>query len=389
MTGYSGRSEAFVKAHDDLSLIRFNAFREVAYVIWDGTRVNLADDYVVLWEKRLITEEDHKNYGLWVKDPIVKWWGWTVHETLACEEDRDGCEIQSAVSKYVRTYGFNAVLNVTTPTVFNNTTIPGPVLNISGFHFNERYPFMEYPESGLYGYAWQDPATGEFPFRDLNNKHFAASQMRFYSTDYLKDNGICQSTDVYKWGFSYVQLFIVVIALFVWTAGISMMWLSAVWKRNELDSDSETPGRWKSVLHLARAMTEQLGETGDGTSPNNLRNRVLDWMIGEKLGGGLVSISSSDSRATKVPKGAVPGFGRLLWSWIKDHWIWSLLFGMTYLAVLVTVPLTYHLYRPRKEAGKDTFRLVLSTSVVAGLTLALFFFRLGSWIGGWPGRWGF
>lgn len=58
MTGYSPKTEAFIRAPDDGSLIKFGDFEPVAYIINDGSRINLTDTYVVTW-----AGSASKNYG--------------------------------------------------------------------------------------------------------------------------------------------------------------------------------------------------------------------------------------------------------------------------------------------------------------------------------------
>ncbi|KAK4464984.1 hypothetical protein QBC42DRAFT_262282 [Cladorrhinum samala] len=328
MTGYSPKTEAFIRGSFDGSLIRFREFDPVAYVISDGSRINLTDSYVVPW---IGTARDQSYY--YPHDPLLKKDGMFYYDVDDCRMNSGfTCEMQIAVSNYVRAYGFNGVSNATGPTIFNNTLVQPPALNISGFWFPERGDRLRlhYPERfnhSLYGWEWQDPVTGSFPFRDIRNTHFSAAQEPNIDLDYVLANGVCQpSTDRYKWGFSYIQLFVLNILLILWTLGTCLMWACAV-----LEREVETPGQWKSVLHLAKTMAEQLGCIERGIDPNELENRELDRIVDEELERGRVMFGPNRTAESG-------GFMARSWGWIKSNRVWTVLFGMSYGAVLVMTP---------------------------------------------------
>jgi hypothetical protein len=55
MTGYTGAVEAFVRDQQNPNYIRFNEFRPVRYIIYDGDRINRTKNFLVT---------DHIFYGM-------------------------------------------------------------------------------------------------------------------------------------------------------------------------------------------------------------------------------------------------------------------------------------------------------------------------------------
>jgi len=104
------------------------------------------------------------------------------------------------------------------------------------------------------------------------------------------------------------------------------MWACAV-----LEREVETPGQWKSVLHLAKTMGEQLGCLERGIDPNELENRELDRIVDEELERGRVMFGANRTAESG-------GFMARSWGWIKSNRVWTVLFGMSYCALLVMTP---------------------------------------------------
>ena len=78
------------------------------------------------------------------------------------------------------------------------------------------------------------------------------------------------------WGFSFLQLYIVLVLLTVWTLGTYILWLKAhltLAQRN----DSEIPVKFKATLHLVSIVNKEFAVIGE--EPSALTNRQLNHCI--------------------------------------------------------------------------------------------------------------
>ncbi|KAI1455161.1 hypothetical protein F4805DRAFT_437039 [Annulohypoxylon moriforme] len=271
MTGYTPTVKAFVPDYNG-NYIPFSDFRPIAYIIHDGPRINLTDDYAV--SSRF--EDDVS-----LEEPIILRNGRFDGLCGPFNFDADECDLQRTTSNYVSLYGFFGLWNTTS--VWLNEELPSPILNISAFYFD--------PDSEFYGSNWTDHqgAGVEYPFRDPSNITLAYSNQTYLLT-YVQANGRCQPVqDRFKWGFSFLQLLAVVILLNIWTIGTYVMWFKARFQL-PLQGQPEIPRGWKSVLILAEKMNEEFQQAG--INVQSLTNKRLEEEIGKILGGGSVSFDS-------------------------------------------------------------------------------------------------
>lgn len=98
----------------------------------------------------------------------------------------------------------------------------------------------------------------------------------------------------YKWGFSFLQLFICIIILFAWTVGMYIMW---IYTHYTLALRSRLPeqisGANRAVLELAVAMQNELEV--QHVDPCLLREKQLKERINREIGGGAISYAYADS----------------------------------------------------------------------------------------------
>ncbi|KAI0165384.1 hypothetical protein GGR52DRAFT_106320 [Hypoxylon sp. FL1284] len=269
MSGYSSVTKAFVRV-DGERLVPFSDFKILAYAIHDGFRANMtADAYVTR-----PVGDDHA-------DPVTWAPGGRYYNVYDCPLGED-CGLIYAVSNYVSQYGFDG--NNNTVSVWENATLPAPALNISAYYI---------PPSHLFGSSWTDPQTGQQPYTDITRQTYLLSN-RTYSVDYIKSQGTCQPVlNQYQWGFSFLQLFIVAVLLFVWTIGISIMWL---WAHSQLPlrGHPELPRGWKAVILLGDAMDRQLA--GANIDAHALRDRQVRDRVRKQLRGGSVQFDADLTR---------------------------------------------------------------------------------------------
>ncbi|KAI0841154.1 hypothetical protein F5Y06DRAFT_308074 [Hypoxylon sp. FL0890] len=271
MTGYATISEAFVPDVDN-NYISLSDFLPIAYIIHDAWRINLTGNYPVSFLHTGSRSDMYDVFRMHFKS--------TCFLPLSYDRDASSCFWQNATSQYVSTYGFFGLQNTTS--LWINTTLPSPVLNISPYYL---------PDYEYYGFNWTDPRSmGQNQLStDPSNMAFTYNN-NTYQLSYIKDNGTCQPVrDRYKWGFSFVQVFLVVTVLAIWTIGTYIMWLKARFQL-PLQGQVEIPRGWRSVLILAENMNKQLLDAGiDALS---LTDRQLKQEIKKQLHGGSVSFDS-------------------------------------------------------------------------------------------------
>ena len=92
----------------------------------------------------------------------------------------------------VQAHGFYGLKNATSTWTPTNTSLPGPVLNISAFYIDEQA--ISY---GLYGRDWIDPRYNTTPFKSWKNMAYMYEN-EIYNINYLEDqNGAqCQQDSV-------------------------------------------------------------------------------------------------------------------------------------------------------------------------------------------------
>ncbi|KAI1460424.1 hypothetical protein F4805DRAFT_392504 [Annulohypoxylon moriforme] len=260
MTGYTTVREALIldyKGH----YIPFREFQPIAYIIHDGWRVNLTGNYIV----------SLYGSGAAAKEPIVNY----SHNSFcgAClfgspSDSGVDCSLQEAVSNYVSTYGFFGVDYA--PSYFRGTEIPSPVLDISAFYIN--------PVGQFYGSS---------QFGNLSNSAFVYSNQT-YSFTYIMENGSCQPTvNGLKWGFSFIQIFLALLTLTVWTTGTSILWHEA--RSNlRLLRGTTVPRGWRPILILAENMTKEMRRAG--LDAYSLTDQELKDEVKNRLNGGSISL---------------------------------------------------------------------------------------------------
>lgn len=195
-----------------------------------------------------------------------------------------------------------------------NQTLPAPVLNISAFRMADRLD--------LYGWNWTDPRTNTKPFGDDADFAFAASNGTYFMP-YIKSNGSCQPMsdpesgadsvrETYQWGFSFLQLYVTILLLLLWSIGLAYMWMKArLIMRTRGCYD--VPRGFKGVLELAKAIRKELQEQND---PDDLSYDQLAKEIHKRLKGGNIELENVDSSATHS-----------IWqdflAWCKDEKWWA------------------------------------------------------------------
>jgi len=220
----------------------------------------------------------------------------------------------------VSEYGFFG-LNQTNSTFFT-ADIPSPAINITAYYIDPRLGWADcYGVEAIYGTTWTDPRTGKQPFNDSSKATYTTSTNN--ETCVLGDSttqGKCQPDVTYKWGFSFLLLFVCLILLLVWTAGTYILWLKARLAMRHHE-DAEIAGEYKAVLELASAMNNEFGK--HGKNPGVLRERQIKTVIKNELNGGTMMYHSPLREEEKFK--FHHGFKRWI---VRDKW-WMLAFSIS------------------------------------------------------------
>ena len=127
---------------------------------------------------------------------------------------------------------------------------------------------------------------------------------------------------MYQWGFSFIQLFMMITMLLIWTIGILTIWIHARDVMRKRGQDT-VAGAYKAVIDLAAAMQEELGT--DGASLAVLTEKELQQRVANAQGGSisysLPILTQSDLRSQDA------------WKWLKRERWWLL---VTFLCVVTT-----------------------------------------------------
>jgi hypothetical protein len=167
-----------------------------------------------------------------------------------------------------------------------------------------------------YGYWWKTDA-GEMPFHNYSTPMFTDGQWT-YDLDQLNVAGRCQQTDAtYKWGFSFLVLFIVVVLFFSWSLGMYILWLDAYFN-SRFDRAGRTMGLQRAIVDLAYCIQKDTGEDGNEMASN----AELQAKIRRGLNGGRITYQMLDDKALPLTRAAEL---RLRWrqtsvkEWFKDR----------------------------------------------------------------------
>ena len=278
MTGYTADIKSFVQDKDS-TLVPAGNFKPVIYTIHDGARFEngFPNDTrcAVPWRS------SSRKLGLFNKYGCGSFY----YNNFYYDNSFNGtkniyfgsyttdieCKWMWAVSKYVSDYGFlgkSTALDTifhqpndsknTTPVVFS------PSLNISA-HFaispvlvdwgNQEYESNFSP----YGRDWKNPDDGQYTFNVSSPVFWDSSSQTLYNLTQFNSAGSCQQQGLvkYKWGFSFLLLYVFVITFLVWTIGMWTFYLDS-WLHSRLDVSQRQMGVERAVLDLSKAMQSKV-----------------------------------------------------------------------------------------------------------------------------------
>ncbi|KAF2869436.1 hypothetical protein BDV95DRAFT_99821 [Massariosphaeria phaeospora] len=294
MTGYSSSVSAFIPdanaTEETRSLIPFRELEPVLYVVHDGWRINQGSNYY-------IPADEPSDY-----DPIIGYC-----DNYTCGGHKRALKwsnifyLQNNVSAYVAEHGFYGRKNTTSN--FMNQSLEAPVLNISAGYITD---------TRLFGWNWTDQ-TGRHPFQNRSSMIWSQNNVT-YSLPYIEQFGTCQSTKNYQWGFSFIQLFLMVLLLLFWTIGIYFMWLSAYYNMRARGRDA-VAREYKAIVDLAGAMHK--GLPTDRQDLQILTEKEIKALVKESNGGRISYVSP-------ISDGAFSHRKRFI-AWLREDKWWRLI----------------------------------------------------------------
>jgi hypothetical protein len=302
MSGYDANVAAYLPDADN-NFISFTDFSRVLYVVHDGWRINEDGNF---W----VTEEDDGS------EPLL------TYGTLCYSYRHDNyslCNLQNSVSAYVIEHGLGGMKNESTQfddwTTGKNITLEAPALNISA-------------------YRTEDKTLGGQNSSLLLSQSWVRENQTFDIT-YVEERGSCQTLGHYKWGFSFLQLFVFLILLFIWTVGMYTIWLrthfTMALRQRHPDDIS---GEHRAIIELAAAMQMEL-DIHD-VHPSMLREKQLREQVNEQLKGGAISYAYSKADLPTY------SFKNGLRSWFKrEKWWFSAIFATSLLCSTLWMSMTY------------------------------------------------
>ncbi|CAI6257424.1 unnamed protein product [Periconia digitata] len=160
------------------------------------------------------------------------------------------------------------------------------------------------------------PPVLDYKIFDNSGQSFSGQKLIWeYSGDlyvqtYIQRQGIgtCQRNQDYRWGCSFIQLFVVLSLLLIWSIGTLIMFV-----RSKKGGTLPIDGEYRSVISFATAMSQELNLDFASTTEDDIKTAVR--RIG---GGGIYYPSPAVSKFRSV--------GRVLKDWLHGREWWLLAF---------------------------------------------------------------
>lgn len=238
-----------------------------------------------------------------------------------------------------------------------------PTLNITSSYVNENY-FSLYGQSNCtYGTSGSTTYNGEYNGdsyscyestyegpSDWKNATFLYENTT-YSWQDVSHYGQCVQIATYKWGFSFLLLFITFVLTTIWSIGMYVMWLDAH-LHSRYNRAGRQIGTYRAVLDLAKAMRKDMGE--DATE--NLSNTELKEKINRRLNGGVIGYQMLDQPGTGHEMLPLTRWESMKIWWEYHGWktwglrkkIWVALLSTACLAGALALIITEALTAPRR-----------------------------------------
>lgn len=266
MTGYTADIVGFVNGTTG-NLIRASDFYPTIYTIHDGER--LGDPYTNDFQIAIPWYDS--SYPFLDVTNNYACWNYATHNYTSAENEwsKQGhveCYMLWRVSWYTLQSGFLGLNDSETVFVYPNgseKTLSSPSLNISAsFALFPAY-WYEYAHGSWYefpyGINWNNPKTHSQTFNVSSPLFYHNGSKTLYNqTEYNKQGSCQQQGDVrYRWGFSFLLLYVFVIIFLVWIIGMYGLYLDA-YLHSRLDVVQRHMGLERAVLDLSATMRKRV-----------------------------------------------------------------------------------------------------------------------------------
>ena len=131
----------------------------------------------------------------------------------------------------------------------------------------------------------------------------------------------------YQWGFSFVQLNLIIFSFMVWTIGNHAMWLNATIAASKKEKQC-IAGEWKAVLELADAMREQLDQYDtDDLKAMDITEVCIQKRIRYDINGGSIGYQKPNGSVINPFSQQMERHGVIIW--LKQRLWWLLFLGVS------------------------------------------------------------
>ena len=222
MTGYTSTVQAYIKTHSGSQVAWVN--RRALYQIHDGERINKTKDYIVGADGLGFADYyfDDGDSLIWeCADEVT---GYNDGTTELWYDAPPSCAFAWNVSSYVSQHGGSTVLNQSS--IFNATHhLASPTLDITVFNTTPHGDYYYYPD--IYSFSTGPKnQTAALP-TPLPITYTVDGEL--YDEEYVIANAHCINESSYKWGFSFLTLFVFLIVSIIWVIGMYATHLDTFW----------------------------------------------------------------------------------------------------------------------------------------------------------------
>ncbi|CAG9945436.1 unnamed protein product [Clonostachys rosea f. rosea IK726] len=370
LAGYTTANQAWVDL-GERGLDSYSQAFPLAFIIHDGKRVGLPENQHVPYDegaRGLVVQKT--NYL-----PSI------IGGYQSIKSPRSHADLIGNTTTYFLICGLSNMAESAIEKGQNNTTwggerLQGPPLNITAFYL-PRADFISKDTESIWNYKDKNDPL----FTDKSLMTYSLSN-EAYDMATIQKNGTCQPIqNRYQWGFSFLQLFINIILLSLWTIGMALVWVKSHLTL-KLNGFAAIYNNWKGLLEFTEVLGGQLKAAK--IEYLSIDDKQLELEIEKLLQGGSV---------TGLP--LLQGFYSLRQRMVRKRWLLlSLFWGI--LAISLEVLETFTPYRQAifiaNRAAKGI--LAMSTATLASVEASANVFKRAAvcpWIMPWgnlgPGVW--
>ncbi|CAH0022674.1 unnamed protein product [Clonostachys rhizophaga] len=246
LAGYTTANQAWVDLGEH-GLDSYSQAFPLAFIIHDGNRVGLSENQHVPY--------DEGARGLLVQSTTYLPRMVTGYASIKAPTEHH--DLIGNVTTYVLSYGLSntagsAIVKNRNDTSWGTETLQGPPLNITAFYLPPVVFRPNYSKD-----FWASKSKDDPLFTDKSLMTYSLSNEAFDMAT-MQKNGTCQPIqNRYQWGFSFLQVFINLILLSLWTIGMALVWIKSHLTL-KLNGFAAIYNDWKGLLEFTEVLGGQL-----------------------------------------------------------------------------------------------------------------------------------